>query len=209
VASTISSPDPHPAPSAWPDRIRLPMRFAPEPLAAAIAGLAETDWTRHFIRDNFEGLWSAVPLRAGRRAVHPIQMIYADPTETEWIDTRFLAAMPAIRDVLDALPCPLGIVRLMRLTPGSIIKPHCDPDLDIDLGRARLHIPIATGPEVEFKLNGRRVDMEPGSVWYLRLADTHEVANRGDSDRVHLVIDTSIDDWLLARLREGVAAMPA
>jgi hypothetical protein len=143
-----------------------------------------------------------------RRAVHPIHKIFADPTATEWVETPFLAAMPAIRDVLSAFRCPVTIARLMRLTPGSRIKPHSDLDLSVDQGHARLHVPITTGPDVEFKLNGSRVDMEPGSVWYLRLSDTHEVVNRGERDRVHLVFDAKVNDWLLDRLREGAEAMP-
>jgi hypothetical protein len=33
-------------------------------------------------------------------------------------------------------------------------------------------------------------------MWYLRLADTHSVVNRGTSDRVHLVIDAEPNAWM-------------
>src|SRR4051812_5944380 len=102
-----------PAPGDWfPDRIKLPLRFAPGPLADAIRDLPEDDWTDHFVRANYEGDWSALPLRAGARAKHRIQKIYADPTETQHVDTEFLATMPAFRALLDRLACPLTIVRL-------------------------------------------------------------------------------------------------
>jgi hypothetical protein len=39
--------------------------------------------------------------------------------------------------------------------------------------------------------------MRAGEAWYLRLSDPHAVANRGTSDRVHLVLDLVADDWLL------------
>jgi hypothetical protein len=66
----------------------------------------------------------------------------------------------------------------------------------------RIHSPVVTNRDVDFRLNGRRVDMAPGSAWYLRLADPHSVANRGATSRVHLVIDAVADAWvadLLAR----------
>ncbi len=38
--------------------------------------------------------------------------------------------------------------------------------------------------------------MEAGAVWYLRLSDPHRAANRGATDRVHLVIDAVVNDWM-------------
>jgi hypothetical protein len=40
------------------------------------------------------------------------------------------------------------------------------------------------------------VILEAGSCWYLRLSDPHRVANRGETDRVHLVIDAAVNDWV-------------
>jgi hypothetical protein len=91
----------------------------------------------------------------------------------------------------------------MRLTPGSIIREHRDHDLAAEWGAARIHVPITTNDDVDFRLNGRRVIMAPGEAWYLRLSDPHSVANRGASDRVHLVIDCVVDDWLAEQLRSS------
>ena len=44
-----------------PDRIRLPLDFDAEALAADLAAFGEEDWTRHFVRDNYEGAWAALP----------------------------------------------------------------------------------------------------------------------------------------------------
>ena len=38
--------------------------------------------------------------------------------------------------------------------------------------------------------------LEAGSCWYLRLSDPHSVANRGTEDRVHLVVDAEVNDWV-------------
>jgi hypothetical protein len=51
--------------------------------------------------------------------------------------------------------------------------------------------------------------LEAGSAWYLRLSDPHSVANRGTTDRVHMVIDAEVNHWVadaLARAASGYAA---
>lgn len=178
-----------------PDRVRLPLSFDPERLRADLDAV-NRDWIDHLVKQNYEGNWSVLPLRHTAGATHPVMMIYSDPTATEFVDGPLLGATPYFRDVLAAFKCPLTVVRLMRLTPGSVIKPHFDHDLAAEHGVARIHIPITTNPDVEFLLNGTPVAMAPGEAWYLRLMDTHSVANRGTSDRVHLVIDAIVDDWL-------------
>lgn len=185
------------AQSAWPDRMRLPLAFDPAPLAADIAALERGDWTAHFVQRNYEGDWSALPLRAPAGAVHPVQQIYSAPDATAFVDTPWRARMPAVSAAIDAFACPVRSVRLMRLAAGSVIKEHTDFDLDAAQGFARIHVPIRTNADVDFRLNGTRVTMAPGEAWYLRLADPHSVANRGRAARIHLVLDLMVNDWLL------------
>jgi hypothetical protein len=47
------------------------------------------------------------------------------------------------------------------------------------------------------------VIMEPGIVWYLRLSDPHSVINNGISDRMHLVIDAAVNDWLTTHIKHA------
>lgn len=185
---------------ALPDRVRLPRHFPAAPLAADIAALERGDWTEHFVKENYEGEWSVLPLRASAAARHPIQMIYSAPDATDYVDTPWRARMPAISAVIDAFRAPVQAVRLMRLAAGSVIREHRDFDLDAADGAARIHVPIVTNPDVDFRLNGERVIMAPGEAWYLRLADPHSVANRGAAARIHLVIDLLVNDWLLGQL---------
>jgi len=191
---------------AWPDRIRLPLAFDAAALAADLASLEGTEWTAHFVKQNYEGDWSALPLRAKAGATHPIMMIYSDPTATAFEDTPLLARLPAIAAAVAAFECPLRAVRLMRLTPGSAILEHRDGDLDGALGCVRIHVPVTTNPGVEFLLNRMPVSMAPGEAWYVRLSDPHSVANRGGADRVHLVIDAQVNGWLAAQLESGAAS---
>ena len=182
------------------DRIRLSLSFDPEQLVRDLNVLENQQWIDHFVKENYDGNWDVLPLRGSAGATHPVMMIYSPPDCVEFEDTPFLGHAPYLQRVLAAFECPLQSVRLMRLTPGSKIKEHCDHDLSAELGQVRMHVPITTNPEVEFLLNGKRVDMSPGSCWYLRLADRHAVANSGATDRVHLVIDALMNDWLKAEL---------
>jgi hypothetical protein len=180
----------------FPDRLRLPLSFDPDRLVRDLEALSSVGWIAHFVKQNYEGDWDAIPLRGVAGARHPVQMIYADPTATAFEDTPMLAACPYFREVLAAFQCELQTVRLMRLTAGSVIKEHRDHDLDAGAGTARVHIPVTSNPEVEFDLNRRRVIMAPGEAWCLRLSDPHRVTNKGATDRVHLVADLVVNDWL-------------
>lgn len=184
-----------------PDRKRLPLAFDARALAADLTAIEHDPWQPHFVRDNYRGDWSAIALRAAAGETHPIRLIYANPTATEWVDTPLMARVPAIRAAVATLACPVQSVRLMRLGAGSAILPHDDLDLAAEQGRARLHLPIISNPGVRFVLNGEAVPMELGELWYLRLSDTHEAVNEGETPRVHLVIDVLANDWLLAMLR--------
>jgi hypothetical protein len=179
-----------------PDRLRLPFRFDPARLARDLAALGSNGWIEHFVRQNYEGDWSVIPLRAPAGARHPVMMIYSDPACHEFADTPMLAACAYFRQVLTTFAAPLRAVRLMRLTAGSIIKEHRDLELSFEEGTVRIHVPVVTNPAVDFRLNGRRVVLEAGSSWYLRLSDPHSVANRGATDRVHLVMDAEVNAWL-------------
>jgi hypothetical protein len=190
----------------YPDRLRLPLRFDPAQLARDLESLSSVDWIAHFVKQNYEGNWSVIPLRsvAGSAARHPIMTIYSDPCATAFEDTPMLAACPYFREVLAAFACEVQCVRLMRLTPGSVIKEHCDDGLDAENGWARIHIPITTNPDVSFELNRSRVEMAPGEAWYLRFSAPHRVANRGATDRVHLVVDAVADNGMKRLLDEAL-----
>lgn len=182
--------------ASWPDRLRLPFRFDPVMLVADLSVFETQPWTQHFVSRNYEGDWSVLPLRAPVGAIHPILQISPDPACRDWTDTPQLGLCTYFSKVLDLFACPLESARLMRLAPDSVIHEHRDYDLAAELGMARLHVPIVTNSRVDFRLNGARIDMTAGSVWYLRLTDPHSVVNAGNTARVHLVIDVIVNQWL-------------
>jgi len=188
------APTPMPPVKLLDDSLRLPLLFEPARLQADLAGILSAEYVPHFNTAYFEGDWSAVPLRSVGGSA---SRIYPDPTaKNEFADTPLLARCPYVRQVLAALPCPQQAVRFLRLKAGSIIKEHRDHELGFEDGEVRLHIPVITNPAVEFVLNQVRVVMNEGECWYLNVNLPHRVANRGTTDRIHLVIDCVVNNWL-------------
>lgn len=177
-----------------PDSLKLPLRFDAMRLQADLARILADEHVPHFNTAYYEGDWSAAPLRSiGGRADH----IYPDPTARDgFADTPLLGRCDYVREVLASLRCPQRAVRFLRLKPGSTIKEHRDYELGFEDGEVRLHIPVITNVQVEFVLNQARVLMNEGECWYLNVNLPHRVANRGKTDRVHLVVDCVVNDWL-------------
>jgi quercetin dioxygenase-like cupin family protein len=63
-------------------------------------------------------------------------------------------------------------------------------------GVARVHIPIKTSADVDFYLDRERIEMNEGEAWYLNFNLKHSVRNTGGAERVHLVVDCVVNDWL-------------
>lgn len=114
----------------------------------------------------------------------------------DFADTELLNRCPAVREVLSVFQCPVGSVRFLKLAPGSKIREHRDSELTIESGQMRIHVPIVTNPQVLFFLDADRVEMQSGECWYLNFSLPHWIENHGETDRIHLVIDCEINDWL-------------
>jgi hypothetical protein len=81
-----------------PDRVRLPFTFDPVSLAVDLDQFAEHEWTAHFVRDNYQGDWSALPLRAAAGETPPDTAdLYraAGPTLCRHAAARSRAELPA------------------------------------------------------------------------------------------------------------------
>lgn len=173
---------------------KLPLAFDARPLQAELRGISNQSWADHFNTNYFDGDWSGVALRS--LGGDPTQ-IYPDPhSSAEVADTRVLDDCPNIRKVLEAFACDIKSARLLRLGPGSSIREHRDYELERANGEIRLHIPLVTNDRVEFYLAGRLVTMKEGECWYLDFSLPHRVENRGTTDRIHLVIDCVVNEWL-------------
>lgn len=174
---------------------QLPFHFDVTRLQTDLTQANDQGWLPHFVKANYDGDWSAIPLRSvGGRIDH----IFSDasvPPEG-YADTLVLERCTYFREILSAFCCPVTSVRLLKLTAGSAIKEHRDLDLTFGRGTVRLHIPISTNPQVEFYIESERVTMGEGECWYIDATLPHRLANHGDSDRVHIVFDCVVNDWL-------------
>lgn len=173
---------------------KLPLRFDPARLQADLGLIAADEWTPHYNTRDYQGDWSGIALRAIGGMAHSL---YPDPTGTaRFANTPLLDRCAYFREVVAAFECPLEAVRLLRLAPGASVREHRDYKLGLEDGVVRIHVPITSNPDVEFLLEGQRVVMDVGECWYLDVNRPHSVANRGAADRVHLIIDGLVNDWI-------------
>jgi len=182
-------------------RIRLPLLFDPAPLQADVAALPADDWVPHFNTSYYEGDWSGVALRSVGGVA---RALYPDPNpKGAWEDTEILGYCPALAAAVAAFRCEKTSVRLLRLGPGASVREHTDYNLGYEDGEVRIHVPVQTNPDTVFELEGRPVEMLPGESWYLDLNLRHRVANHGTEQRVHLVLDCLVNDWVSRTLEAG------
>lgn len=176
------------------DYFKLPLTFDVAKMQEELSKFKSEDWIPHFNQPYYEGDWSAIPLRSidgNERSIFP------DPTgKRQYADTIHMQNNTYLREVVESFKCDKIDVRLLRLKAGSIIKEHRDYGLGFEDGEVRLHIPITTNPELEFYLNGTRVVMNVGECWFLNFNYKHRVSNLGETDRIHLVIDCKVNEWL-------------
>lgn len=186
--------------------LRLPFQFDPARLLDDLARINTVEWQAHFNNSIYQGDWSGVALRAIPGGHMPL---YSDPSADTWTDTALLEQCPAFREVMESFACPLLSVRLLRLGPGAVIKEHRDPMLGMDYGEVRIHVVVATNPNVECRLQGHPYHWAAGECWYADFSCTHSFANRGDTERVHMVLDCKVNDWLRTLLEQlGEASLP-
>jgi aspartyl/asparaginyl beta-hydroxylase (cupin superfamily) len=123
--------------------------------------------------------------------------LYPDPVAANgFVDTKGLERCPHTRQALARFECELETARFLRLGAGSSIREHRDHKLGYEDGIVRVHVPVLTNDKVTFMLGGEFVRMLPGEAWYLNFNLPHSVRNGSEEDRVHLVVDCVVNDWL-------------
>lgn len=174
--------------------LQLPFQFDAARMQQELALLTGEKWPLHYQQKHFEGEWSALALRSvdGTSA----NVIIAPSETTPYYDTELLRQSPYLEVVLQTFQCPLLAVRLLKLSAGSVIKEHTDADLCYEKGLARFHIPVITNDQVEFLLQGEAMRLQEGECWYCNFNLPHALANKGNTDRIHLVIDAGVNDWV-------------
>lgn len=173
---------------------RLPLQINIAQLQKEVADLLQQQWLPHYNTAHYTGNWEVLPLRSPGGSTG--QAFAELMGEKEYRNTPFLEGCPYLQQVLDSIPTEKLSVRLLNLKAGAAIKPHRDVELYFEKGEARIHIPVFTNSGVEFILDEQPLQMEEGSCWYINANLTHSLQNRGLTDRVHLVIDCKVNDWM-------------
>lgn len=174
--------------------LQLPFYFDANRLQEEVNRLDQTGWKLHYQKLHYEGGWSALPLRSvGGKSDSIIISPFENP---EYSDTDFLKDCPYLQEVLTTFHCPLLAVRLLKLDAGAVIKEHTDAELCYEKGEIRIHIPVVTDEKVEFYLDGEKMNLKEGECWYMNFNLPHNINNKSAINRVHLVIDAKVNDWI-------------
>jgi hypothetical protein len=174
--------------------LQLPFYFDADLLQQEVDAISAMHWLPHYQVKHYEGGWNAIPLRSiGGKA----DDIIISPTDNrDYQDTFFLDNSPYLQQVLQTFQCTLQAVRLLKLNAGSSIKEHRDAELNFESGEIRLHIPVITHADVEFFLDKERMNLKAGECWYMNFNLLHAIHNNSNINRVHLVIDAVVNDWV-------------
>lgn len=78
---------------------------------------------------------------------------------------------------------------IVKLKPGGIITPHIDQGAYAEATH-RYHLAVETNPGAWLQIDAEKLSMAPGQVWFFDKHALHMGANDGDSDRIHLIVDT-------------------
>lgn len=79
-------------------------------------------------------------------------------------------------------------VSLVRLKAGCTIAKHQDMNFSLTHSH-RLHLPVITNDKVWFTVGSETLNLREGQLYEINNRRLHSVANQGDADRVHLILD--------------------
>lgn len=144
-----------------------------------------------------------VSLRQNRFKVHsdtrsilftwlPNRWVPGEPRDVATFDYAPRPLADAVRACGGAIAAHFGgqIVKLMlaELPPGGLIAPHRDQAPALRLSH-RCHVPVTTNPGVEFRIDNLPMTLREAVAYEIDNTRVHEVINRGDTPRVHLICD--------------------
>ncbi|MEH6518792.1 MAG: aspartyl/asparaginyl beta-hydroxylase domain-containing protein [Halioglobus sp.] len=99
-----------------------------------------------------------------------------------------------VQPILDSVVSLLGAggivtrIQFARMRPNSKIMPHIDQSMML-VAAHRVHVPLTTNSGIRFDIDGHSVKFAVGEIYEFNNRVVHSVANQGDTDRIHLIID--------------------
>lgn len=172
--------------------LKLALTYDVRQLHEELKHCLSKQWPLHFNNFDYEGDWRSISLRS---ASGNMDDIFAHSGNMSYVDTPLMAEVDYIRSIVDSWKCKKESVRLLSLSPGSIIKPHKDRGCSYQDGSFRIHIPILTNKSVHFTVDGKELFLDEGTCWYMDFGKTHHIENRGETNRVHLIMDCVRNEW--------------
>jgi hypothetical protein len=123
---------------------------------------------------------------------------------------------PLLEPVLAEATAPYGYshaayprVMLARMAPGGVIHPHRDQNPAAKWPH-KIHVPLLTNDAVTFYVDGEGYHFAEGEAVEVNNMGLHGVANRGDSDRIHLIFEYfDLDQPEPAWLADLIARSPS
>ena len=173
---------------------KLPLTFDTQRLKQDLDLLQQQHWLEHINRHVHDGGWASLPLRSVDGRIDNATVVETNPECYQ--NTAYLEQSEYLQEVLSSFQCSIVSARLMSLQAGQEIRRHTDTDLCFEDGCVRLHIPIQTHADVEFKINDQPIHFGEGECWYMNANYPHQVFNGSGTNRIHLVIDCVVNDWL-------------
>jgi hypothetical protein len=174
--------------------LKLPIRFDAEALAAEVRALPPSAWTPH--PTGFVG-------NEAVRLVTP-QGLDTDEIDGPMAPTEHLQRCDYVREIMAEIGGVWGRSRFMGLAAGSEVPPHIDIHYYWRT-HWRIHIPVITNPGVQFTCGDETVHMQAGECWLFDSFLWHDVQNKGEEQRIHLVLDT-VGGGLLPDLMKAAEA---
>jgi hypothetical protein len=168
--------------------------FSEESLVVDLEHLTSGDWIQHYLTQHsyIQGDYHVAPLYAANGD----PKAYKDFVSKQ-CPTNLLERTPYFQRVLSFFECEFARVRVMRMAPGTVLAEHLDQmDLRSKVQLARFHVPIVTNPDAYFIFSGEHIHMNPGECWYVEAALPHGAGNPGKEDRIHLIIDCVVNDFV-------------
>lgn len=159
--------------------LKLPIRFDAEALAAEVRALPKSAWTPH---------------PTGYLGNEAVRLVTPSGEDSDAIAgpmaaTDSLNSCDYVRQIMAEIGGVWGRSRFMGLAAGREVPPHIDINYYWRT-HLRIHIPVITNPGVLFTCGDETVHMAPGECWVFDSFLRHDVQNKGDAQRIHLVLDT-------------------
>lgn len=175
--------------------LKLPFQFDASQIRSEIGQFSKVDYYDIYNPSvQLETLWS----------INLIIPIADDEKGFVFHPTENLKKCLYLLSVFQAFQCSVETFRIHALDSGASIMPHRDAGYSFEHGKVRLHIPIKTNDKVEILLEGHPVKMKEGECWYCNFDVVHEVHNKGQEPRIHLIIDCMVNEWLTEVFRSNL-----